>query len=315
MMKRLVVALILSCSAPVWAHHHHHHPIHHPHHRTGTHKKRIAHHHHSHQRRLVQTDTASGPLRLASGAALIMNADNNQVIYAKNPDAQMPIASISKLMTAMVVLDAHPDMNEPITITEDDVDTLRHSMSRLPVGTTLPRSQMLLLALMASENRAAHALARTYPGGLGKAVAAMNTKAVSLGMEHTHFIDPTGLHAENQSTPNDLARMVKAAQHYATIHEDTTTAAGLFSIGARHREEAFHNTDPLVRNHRWDIDLSKTGFINEAGKCLVLEARITDHHIIMVLMHSSGSYTRFGDANRVRAWIDAHYHEQVASVN
>ncbi len=314
MIKRLVVALLLSCSAPVWAHHHHHH-THHTHDQAIRHERRVARHHHAHPRRLAIKESASGPLRLASGAALIMDADNNQVLYAKNPDAQMPIASISKLMTAMVVLDSHPDMNEPITITEDDVDTLRHSMSRLPVGTTLPRRQMLLLALMASENRAAHALARTYPGGLEKAVSAMNAKALSLGMEHTHFIDPTGLHAENQSTPNDLARMVKAAQRYATIHEDTTTAGGSFSVGVRHYEQAFHNTDPLVRSHRWDIDLSKTGFINEAGKCLVLEARITDRHIIMVLMHSWGSYTRFGDANRVRAWIDAHYRERVASVN
>ncbi|NNM52455.1 MAG: D-alanyl-D-alanine endopeptidase [Pseudomonadales bacterium] len=296
------------------AHHHHHH-----HHRVA-HKHGSMHHHHrlAHANRHAKRTTrvashgmlqSSGELHLQSNAAMIMDAETGQLLYAKNLDKTVPIASISKLMTAMVVLDGHQDMDAPITITAADVDTLRHSSSRLPVGTTLPRGQMLLLALMASENRAAAALARSYPGGTLQAVAAMNNKARDLGMMHTHFLDPTGLHTENQSTPNDLALMVKAAHTYPEIRQDTTTHSMQLAVGERRRHEVeFHNTDPLIKSSSWNIGLSKTGFINESGKCLVMQAQIATKPVIIVLMNSWGRYTRFGDANRVREWLESGMH-------
>ncbi len=315
----LLSALLMASSwaaedaTPATPHHHHHrhaaHQASHPHSHSHHHHKLSRNSRHSRRTTRVATDLQSpGELHLQSNAAMVMDAETGQLLYAKNLDKAVPIASISKLMTAMVVLDGHQDMDEPITITAADVDTLRHSSSRLPVGTTLPRGQMLLLALMASENRAAAALARNYPGGTQQAVAAMNNKARDLGMMHTHFLDPTGLHVENQSTPNDLALMVKAAHTYPEIRQDTTTHSMQLAVGGRHHEVEFHNTDPLIKSSSWNIGLSKTGFINESGKCLVMQAQIAAKPVIIVLMDSWGRYTRFGDANRVRQWLESGMH-------
>ena len=291
-------------STPVHHHRHAAHLKHHPHH--GHH--RLSRHRGKHQHKsMVATRTVyrSG-LHLQSDAVMVLDARTGKMLYSKNEDKTVPIASISKLMTAMVVLDAHQDMDEPLTVSAADVDTLRHSASRLPVGTTLSRRHLLLLALMASENRAAAALARNYPGGTVAAVAAMNNKARELGMMHSHFIDPTGLHAENQSTPADLARMVEAAHNYAEIRTDTTTHA--WDLDTGRRLISFHNTNPLLKSQSWDIGLTKTGFINESGKCLVMQASIDAEPIVIVLMHSWGRYTRFGDANRVRDWLRSTLH-------
>jgi D-alanyl-D-alanine endopeptidase (penicillin-binding protein 7) len=214
----------------------------------------------------------------------------------------MPIASITKLMTAMVVLDAGLDMNDPVTVTQDDVDTLRHTHSRLSVGTVLTRADMMLIALMASENRAAASLARSYPGGTAAAVAAMNRKAAKLGMTHTHFFDGTGLNGDNISTPGDLAKLVQAAYRYADIRAFSTTPQ--YQVHSRGHLLQYKNTNLLVKEPDWDIGVSKTGFINEAGKCLVMMARIRDEPVIIVLMDSWGKYTRIGDANRVKQWLE-----------
>lgn len=242
------------------------------------------------------------PLDVASRAALITNVETGEVLYSKNTHQRMPIASITKLMTAMVVLDAKQSMDELVTITKDDIDHLRHTHSRLSVGTSLPRADLMLLALMASENRAASALIRNYPGGLTAGIAAMNRKARSLGMPNTQFFDGTGLHGENVSTPGELTKMVQAAYRYPDIRAFSTTPE--YSVMVRGQEQRFRNTNSLVKKSEWEIDISKTGFINEAGRCLVMMAHIQDKPVVIVLMDSWGKYTRIGDANRVKDWLD-----------
>lgn len=242
--------------------------------------------------------------RLASSIALIYDEQTQRPLYTKNPDAVAPIASITKLMTAMVVLDSEPDLNEALSVGEADLDFLKGTHSRLGVGTTFIRSEMLKLALMSSENRAASVLARNYPGGMTAAVAAMNAKARKLGMLHTTFRDPTGLNSENVSTARDLVKMVAAARNYKLIHQYTTTATHSVE-GARGRELTFNNTNPLVKNASWEIGVSKTGYINEAGRCLVMQAQIRQRPVIIVLLDSVGKSTRIGDANRVKKWIES----------
>jgi D-alanyl-D-alanine endopeptidase (penicillin-binding protein 7) len=251
---------------------------------------------------IFQIPEAQGSLALQSRAAVVMDAETGAILYSKNPDRTMPIASITKLMTAIIVLDARLPMDEPVTITQADVDTLRHTTSRLSVGTTLPRHEMMLLALMSSENRAAAALARTYPGGTAAAVAAMNRKAQELGMNHAYFMDGTGLHTENSASPKDLVRLVKAARNYPEIHRYSTQAE--HTVVAGNRRLDYRNTNALVKNDKWNIEVSKTGFINEAGKCLVMQARIQSRPVVIVLMDSAGRYTRIGDANRVKQWLE-----------
>lgn len=252
---------------------------------------------------LAEFRPASSP-RLSSAIALIYDEKTEHPLYTKNPDAVTPIASITKLMTAMVVLDSNPDLDEEISVAEADQDMLKGTHSRLSVGTTFTRSEMLKLALMSSENRAASALARSYPGGKEAAIAAMNAKARKLGMLHTTFRDPTGLNSENVSTARDLVKMVAAARNYKLIHQFTTTATHSVE-GMRGRELLFHNTNPLVKNASWEIGLSKTGFINEAGRCLVMQAQIRQRPVIIVLLDSVGKSTRIGDANRVKKWIES----------
>lgn len=244
----------------------------------------------------------SSRLAVQSGAALVVDQMGGDALYQKNASQVAPIASITKLMTAMVVLDGSPSLHEAIRISDDDVDYLRGSRSRLGVGSVLTRESALLLALMSSENRAAHALARHYPGGLPAFLAAMNIKAQSLGMLDTHFEDPTGLTSNNVSTANDLAKMVSAAYRYPLIREFTTTGEATVDVGGR--DMAYRNTNPLVRSSAWEVGLSKTGYINEAGKCLVMQARVADKPVVIVLLDSAGKLTRVGDANRIKRWME-----------
>ncbi|HWH84199.1 MAG TPA: D-alanyl-D-alanine endopeptidase [Burkholderiaceae bacterium] len=240
-------------------------------------------------------------LDLKSSVALVLDADTDEVLFSKNPQAVLPIASLTKLMTALVVTEAKLPLAETLTITDDDVDTEKFSRSRLRVGTSLTREEMLHLALMSSENRAAHALGRAYPGGLGAFVAAMNDKAQALGMKDTHYVEPTGLSSRNQSSARDLATLVKAAQEQPLIREFSTSPE--YEVALGNRQAQFRTTNALVRSPAWDIALQKTGYITEAGRCLVMQARMAGRQLIMVFLDSTGKYSRIGDAERVRRWV------------
>jgi len=242
------------------------------------------------------------PLELKSSVALVIDQDTNEVLLAKNSEAVLPIASLTKLMTAMVVVEAHLPMQETITITDEDVDLEKNSSSRLKVGTVLERGEALHLALMASENRAAHALGRTFPGGLLNFVSLMNAKARQLGMRDSHYVDPTGLNSRNQSSAKDLASLVKAAYQQPLIRELSTSPE--YSVQVGQRQVRFGNTNSLVKNPVWDIGLQKTGYIVEAGRCLVMQARMAGRKLIMVFLDSSGKYSRQADAERVRRWLE-----------
>lgn len=241
-------------------------------------------------------------LSLASSVALVVDQDSNEVLLSKNSDAVLPIASITKLMTAMVVTEANLPLDEKLAIGEEDIDTEKGSRSRLRIGTELSREEMLHLALMASENRAAHALGRHYPGGLPAFVAAMNRKAAELGMHDTHYVEPTGLSSRNQSSAKDLATLVKAAYDVQLIRELSTSPE--YSVVVGRRQLQFHNTNRLVNNPTWEIGLQKTGYISEAGRCLVMQARLAGRKLIMVFLDSAGKYSRLGDAERVRRWVN-----------
>ena len=268
------------------------------------HAAQAATHHHKAHKALAHAQAHGAQPNLQSNIALIVDEQTGRVIYNKHADMPAPIASITKLMTAMVVLDAKPDMEAELSIALEDLDTLKGTTSRLRIGMTFTRAEMLQMALMASENRAASALARAYPGGMVAAVAAMNVKARQLGMSNSKFFDPTGLNSDNVSTAQDLAKMVAAAQHYPLIHQYTTTASASVD-GWNGRELRFSNTNPLVKNASWNIGLSKTGFINEAGRCLVMQAKINQRPVIIVLLNSWGKRTRIGDANRIKKWMEA----------
>ena len=242
-------------------------------------------------------------LSLNSSAVVVEDQDTGAGLFEKNASAVLPIASITKLMTAMVVLDAHQPLDELLTIDDADVDYLKGSHSRLPVGTQLTREEMLRLALMSSENRAASALSRHYPGGQQAFVAEMNFKAVELGLNDTRFADPTGLTAANVSSPRDLAHMVDAAHRYPLIRELTTTTSDTVNVAGRLLQ--FNNTNALVKSPNWEIGLSKTGFISEAGRCLVMQAWINSKPVIIVLLDSVGKMTRIGDANRIKNWFES----------
>jgi D-alanyl-D-alanine endopeptidase (penicillin-binding protein 7) len=256
-------------------------------------------HHHS-----VPHSHKSPALRVQSHIALIFDEQTQRPLYNKNSEMIVPIASITKLMTAMVLLDARLPMDEAVSVDADDLNRIRRAKSRLRVGMTLTRSEMLKLALMASENRAALALARSYPGGAAAMVSAMNAKARVLGMQNTKFFDPTGLDSDNVSTAQDLVKMVSAARYYPLIHQYTTSASHSVE-GLTGRAMRFSNTNPLVRNASWDIGLSKTGYIHEAGLCLVMQAKINQRPVIIVLLDSWGKRTRVGDANRIKKWMES----------
>ena len=242
-------------------------------------------------------------LAVQSSAALVLDQTSGAILFEKNPTAVLPIASITKLMTAMVVLDAKPRLDDVLAIGEEDVDIIKGTRSRLKVGTQLAREEMLRLALMSSENRAAAALSRNYPGGRDAFVAAMNRKAHALGLVDTRFQDPTGLTAANVSSPRDLAKLVDAAHHYPLIREFSTMSDGEFTIAGRPQQ--FRNTNTLVNSPTWEIGLSKTGYINEAGKCLVMQAWLNNKPTIIVLLDSWGKMTRIGDANRIKRWVES----------
>jgi serine-type D-Ala-D-Ala endopeptidase (penicillin-binding protein 7) len=246
----------------------------------------------------------SGILQLASSKALIINQNTGETIYAKNTNLPTPIASITKLMTAMVMLDSKQSLDDEIYVSEEDVDYLKGTRSRLSVGSKLSRSDMLQLALMASENRAASALAHNYLGGRSAFISAMNLKARELDLKNTHFADPTGLDSENVSTAEDLVKLVQAAYQYPEIRLATTSPSHEVYVEGHEYPVSFVNTNGLVRTGEWQIGLSKTGFINEAGRCLVMQATIAGEPMILVLLDSSGKLSRIGDANRIRKWME-----------
>jgi len=251
----------------------------------------------------VDTVTPGGLPALKSSSVMVMRQDDGQLLYAKNATAVAPIASITKLITAMVVLDAKLPLGDYITVSTDDIDDLKGTRSRLKVGSRLTRETLLRLALMASENRAAAALTRAYPGGTPVFVAAMNEKAMQLGMYRSRFVDGTGLSSENVSTARDLVALVKAAYEYPLIRAFTTETDYTIELSGG-RTLQYRNSNPLVRDAGWDIGLSKTGYISEAGRCLVMQAVIGGTPVVIVLLDSWGRLTRVGDANRIRKWIE-----------
>ncbi|MCX7142408.1 MAG: D-alanyl-D-alanine endopeptidase [Proteobacteria bacterium] len=257
------------------------------------------------QARQSASHAAASPqkLSLRSSAAIIQDQETGEVLYGKNANTVTPIASITKLMTAMVVLDAAPDLNEIITISSEDMDSLRGTHSRLKPGASLTRDELLRVALMASENRAAAALGRTYPGGFDAFLGAMNHKAQMLGMNDSRFGDATGLSSANVSSAEDLTKLVRAAHQYELIRSYTTLTGHEVHVAGR--PLAYRNTNRLVSNESWNIGLSKTGFTNDAGRCLVLQAKLAERKVIIVLLDSWGKLSRIGDANRIRAWLEA----------
>jgi len=245
---------------------------------------------------------ATDPLDLRSSVALVIDQDTQEVLFSKNDQAVLPIASLTKLMTGLVISEARLPMDELITITQDDVDTEKGSTSRLRVGTTLTRGEALHLALMSSENRAAHALGRTYPGGLQAFVEQMNAKARMLGMRDTQYVEPTGLSSRNQSSAHDLATLVNAAYQDPVLREYSTSPGYELAVGNRLLQ--YNNTNRLVKNPEWEIGLQKTGYIREAGQCLVMQARVAGRKLIMVFLDSAGKLSRLADAERVRRWVE-----------
>jgi len=240
---------------------------------------------------------------LRSAVALVKDAASGETLIAKNEDAVLPIASITKLMTAIVILDAGLDLEQRVVVSGEDYDFVKGTRSRLRPGTALTRNELLLIALMSSENRAAASLARTYPGGTEAFVAAMNAKAGALGMSDTKFVDPTGLSPANVSSARDLARLVETAHRYPLIREySTRDSASVRSLG---RTLDYRNTNGLVRSSHWDIALQKTGYISEAGRCLVMRVKMASREVIVVLLDSWGKFSRIGDANRIKKWLEA----------
>ena len=246
----------------------------------------------------------SKSLKVRSLKAIVVNQNTGEVIYEKKADARASIASLTKLMTAMVVLDSGMDLNKKITLTKADIDRVKRTTSRLPIGAKLSRYELLKVALISSDNRAAFALSRSYPSGRKGFINAMNVKAIQLGMQNSQFRDPTGLDKRNISTAKDLLKLVRAAYQYSVIRELTTTPSESIKIGNKRNSIGFNNTNPLVRKGVWDIGLSKTGFIREAGRCLVLQTVIDGEPIIIVLLNSYGKLTRFADVKRIRTWMN-----------
>ena len=241
---------------------------------------------------------------LRSAVALVQDAASGETLIAKNQGMVLPIASITKLMTAIVMLDAGLNLEQRVAISDEDYDHLKGTRSRLRPGTVLTRDELLMLALMSSENRAAASLARTYPGGMSAFVAAMNAKAEALGMRDSRFVDPTGLSSANVSTAHDLARLVAAAHEYPLIRQYSTRESAV--VMAAGRPLGYRNTNGLVRSVNWDIGLSKTGYISEAGRCLVMRVRLESREVIVVLLDSWGKLSRVGDANRIKKWLETH---------
>jgi D-alanyl-D-alanine endopeptidase (penicillin-binding protein 7) len=248
--------------------------------------------------------TQPDPLDLRSSVALVVDQDTKEVLFEKNGQAVLPIASLTKLMTGLVMSESNLDMNEVITITKDDVDTEKGSRSRLSVGAQLTRGELMHLALMSSENRAAHALGRTHPDGLSAFVRKMNDKALSLGMKETRYVEPTGLSSKNQSSAHDLAILTDVASHVPLISQLSTSPSHMVYVGRRPLQ--YNNTNRLTLNPNWEIGVQKTGYISEAGQCLVMQAKMAGRKVIMVFLDSAGKLSRLGDAERVRRWVEAY---------
>lgn len=246
---------------------------------------------------------APDALDLKSSVALVIDQDTNEVLFSKNDRAVLPIASLTKLMTGLVIIEARLPMDELITISQADVDTEKGSSSRLRVGTELSRGELLHLALMSSENRAAHALGRSYPGGMPVFVGLMNAKAKAIGMKDSNYVEPTGLSSKNQSSARDLAKLVDVAYGDLTLRELTTSRGHQVAVGNRTLQ--YNNTNRLVKNPEWDIGLQKTGYISEAGRCLVMQTKVAGRKLIMVFLDSAGKLSRLGDAERVRRWVES----------
>lgn len=243
------------------------------------------------------------PLDLKSSVAFVLDENSSEVLFEKNAGVALPIASITKLMTGLVVVDAQQDMDEILTITDEDVDREKFSTSRLKVGTRMTRANMLHIALMSSENRAASALGRNYPGGLPAFVAAMNAKARALGMNDTHYVDSSGLSSRNVASARDLAKLVRAASQEPILREYSTAEKAIVTAGRSRMQ--FGTTNYLVTRPEWQIGVQKTGFINEAGRCLVMQAVVAGRNVVMVFLDSKGKQSRTGDANRMRKWLEA----------
>jgi D-alanyl-D-alanine endopeptidase (penicillin-binding protein 7) len=242
-------------------------------------------------------------IALNSSAVMVVDQDTGLPLLEKNSDVALPIASITKVMTAIVTLDADLSLSEFITIEKEDTQLEKYSASRLSVGARFTRAELLHLALMSSENRAAQALGRSYPGGLNAFADAMNRKAEALGMTNSKFVEPTGLSSQNVSTPRDLSRLVNAAYSYPLVREYSTDREAIVRVGGR--QQQFRNTNALTRSEQWEIGLSKTGFIRDAGKCLVMQAAIDNQNVIIVMLDAQGSSKRISDAERIRKWLSA----------
>lgn len=242
-------------------------------------------------------------LDLASNVALVIDQRSSTVLFEKNSNAVLPIASLTKLMTALVVVDAKQDMNEILTVTNDDIDRIKGTGSRLRIGAQLSRAEMMHIALMSSENRAASALGRHYPGGLNAFVNAMNRKAAELGMTDSYFVEPTGLSSKNVSSARDLAKLTVAAYDYPLLRDYSTGHETAVDPGGRSLQ--YRNSNLLVKNPEWEIGLQKTGYIAEAGRCLVMQAVIEGRPVIMIFLDSKGKLSRIGDAARIRKWLEA----------
>ena len=255
------------------------------------------------------TESTSSPrdsskLHIASGSALLIDLQTNKVIYASNPDVIVPIASVSKLMTAMVVLDAKQSMDEYISVNISDTPEMKGVFSRVKLGSELSRHEMMLITLMSSENRAAASLAHHYPGGYVKFIAAMNAKAKSLGMMNTHYVEPTGLSPRNVSTARDLSKLLAAARHYPMLSQLSTTKEKSVTFRKPNYTLGFHNTDHLINKDKWNIKITKTGFTNQAGHCLVLVTEMGNRPVSLVILDAFGKYTHFADAGRIRNWVE-----------
>lgn len=244
----------------------------------------------------------SDALGLHSSVALVVDQQTQEVLYSKNNHAVLPIASLTKLMTGLIIAEANLPMDERIRITQDDVDTEKGSSSRLAVGTELSRGELMHLSLMSSENRAAHALGRTFPGGMDVFVSRMNQRARSLGMKDTRYVEPTGLSSQNQSSASDLAVLAAKAYDEPMLRELSTSHGREIAVGRKTLQ--YNNTNGLVKSPQWDIGLQKTGYISEAGRCLVMQAQVAGRNLIMVFLDSAGKFSRIGDAERVRKWLE-----------
>jgi len=243
-------------------------------------------------------------LNIASGSALLLDLQTNKVIYSSNPDVVVPIASVTKLMTGLIVLEGKQSMDEYISVSISDTPEMKGVFSRVKLNSEVSRRDMLLIALMSSENRAAASLAHHYPGGYAAFIAAMNAKAKALGMTSTHYVEPTGLSIHNVSTARDLSKLLLAARKYPMLSELSTTKEKTVAFRKPNYTLGFHNTDHLVNKANWDIKLTKTGFTNQAGHCLVLVTSMGNRPVALVILDAFGKYTHFADASRIRNWVE-----------